>query len=156
MTEVEEFGEYLGSVAPSPVPPTNYALGKSATQSRTAYGGVASRATDGNTDGRWNSNSVTHTPSMFNPSWSVELEALIEITSINVYNRVDCCSGRLSGFKVIIWKGDDEVFTFTQSRGVPAHLTTVPVSNVAGDKVEIMLPGNGRILSLAEVEVLSP
>ena len=40
---------------------TNVALGKNTTQSTTNYGGVSSRAVDGNTDGNWRRRSCTHT-----------------------------------------------------------------------------------------------
>jgi hypothetical protein len=39
---------------------SNVARGKTATQSSTAFGGDASRALDGNTDGDFNAGSVTH------------------------------------------------------------------------------------------------
>jgi len=47
----------------------NVALYKSATQSSTDHGGVASRAVDGNTNGDWyNGGTLTHTdPTMDNP-----------------------------------------------------------------------------------------
>ena len=40
---------------------TNLALGATTAQSSTVWGGVASRAVDGNTDGDYNHFSVTHT-----------------------------------------------------------------------------------------------
>ncbi len=54
---------------------------------------------------------------------------------------------------MIVWNGDDEAFTFTQSRETPEFITSIGVPDIAGDKVEIMLPGENRILSLAEVDV---
>lgn len=54
LAEVEVFQFFNSGYA-------NVALGKPATQSSTAFGGDASRATDGNTDGVYGrSNSVTH------------------------------------------------------------------------------------------------
>src|SRR5207249_606997 len=50
--------------------PVNIALGKSAMESSTDWGGVASRAVDGNTSGSFGDNSVTHTtdsPGTTNP-----------------------------------------------------------------------------------------
>src|SRR3954452_15332870 len=51
----------------------NYALGKPATQSSTGWGGAASRAVDGNTDGNFFDNSVTHTLLEANAWWEVDL-----------------------------------------------------------------------------------
>jgi len=59
----------------SVVTETNHALasnGSTATQVGTNYGGVASRAIDGNTDGNWNNGSVTHTNSTTNAWWQVD------------------------------------------------------------------------------------
>merc|ERR1712156_978091 len=140
-------------VAPSPSPPINFALDKPTVQSSTSHGGVSSRAVDGNTNGNWRNGSVTHTPNMSNPSWSVDLLSTFTINLIKVYNRQDCCRSRLSGFKVIIWDGSDEAFTYTHAGGTPDMETLVVVPDVDGDRVEIMIPGTRKILSLAEVVV---
>ncbi len=141
----------------------NLALGKSARQSSTGYGGFASRAVDGDTNGVFSGASITHTaPDDPRPWWQVDLEGTFVLERIVLWNRTDCCSERLSNFRVsvldegeeAVWAGDhfiDRDFPETQD-------------------YEIMLPGgtSGRfvlieklgpdregdiILSLAEVEV---
>merc|ERR1712156_555944 len=72
---------------------------------------------------------------------------------MGVYNRSDCCKNRLKGFKVIISDGNQDVWTFIHSGKAPDGLTSISVPNVSGDMVEVMVPGNDKILSLAEVEV---
>mmetsp|Transcript_30720 Transcript_30720/g.46554 ORF Transcript_30720/g.46554 Transcript_30720/m.46554 type:complete len:340 (+) Transcript_30720:222-1241(+) len=145
LAEVEVFGDALR--------PTNVALGKFTTQSSTHGIARSSRAVDGNTSGYWRDLSVTATAFQSNPSWEVYLQDSFEISSINIYNRMDCCSDRLSDFMVIVWNGDEEVWSFEHSGGTPDEMTQVDVPDMVGDRVEVMLPGTRRLLSLAEVEV---
>ncbi len=145
----------LPTLVPSTQPsPINYALGKPTTQSSTHayFGGASSRAVDGNTSTLWGSGSVTLTELEANPFWSVDLESTISIRTINVYNRMDCCSYRLTGFKVVIYNGSSEVWTYTDTNGTPPALTSISVPNVDGDKVEVKLEATDY-LSLAEVQV---
>ena len=72
---------------------------KTATQSSTANSGVASRAVDGNLNGIYNSGSVTHTKVDLNAWWEVDLGQQSDITSVALYNRVDCCKDRLTIFE---------------------------------------------------------
>ncbi|MGW8555640.1 galactose-binding domain-containing protein, partial [Streptomyces tubercidicus] len=76
-------------------PSENLALSKTATQSSTLSGSSASAslAVDGNTDGKYNDGSVSHTDSNANAWWKVDLGSSQRLTSINVFNRTDsCCS----------------------------------------------------------------
>jgi len=68
----------------------NIALKGRASQSDTAFDGVASRAIDGNTDGHWGSRSVTHSAENVPlPAWEVDLGAEFPIDRIVVWNRTD-------------------------------------------------------------------
>jgi hypothetical protein len=78
------------------------ALGKPATQSSEAFGGSASRAVDGDTNGMFNNNSVTHTDLNAHPWWQTDLGTSSPISSINVWNRTDCCSNRLDNSWVFV------------------------------------------------------
>jgi RHS repeat-associated protein len=80
----------------------NLALGKPSVQSSTVLGATASRANDGNTDGNFADGSVSHTDLQYLPWWYVDLGSSQQITSINVWNRTDCCSSRTSNFNVIV------------------------------------------------------
>ncbi|WP_344931057.1 discoidin domain-containing protein, partial [Aquimarina addita] len=86
----------------------NLALDGAAAQSTTAYSGDASRAIDGNTDGKWSNNSVTHTASgTAGAWWQVRLAETTNIGDIKIFNRTDsCCSDRLSNFTVKIGDGN--------------------------------------------------
>ena len=155
LAEVEAFGPYIGKPATTNSPLNNIALKKPTSQSSTAYGGISSRAVDGNTNGYWSNSSVTHTHSESNPTWSVHLMSQYAINQVKVYNRRDCCSNRLTGFKIIIWNGlpGVQAWTYTQSENIPEAVTSIDIPNVRGDRVEIMVPRNSAVLSLAEVEV---
>jgi hypothetical protein len=137
-----------------PVLPDNIALasnGAVATQSYTTHGGSASRAIDGNTDGNWGGGSVTHTAAMANPYWEVALGDYYNVTRVDVYNRLDCCSDRLTNFVLNVYRGGINIYSVNSNTRDNFYKLDVP--NVICDKVQIMLPGNSRILSLAEVLV---
>ena len=133
----------------------NIAYNKPTYQTSTAHGGIASRAVDGNKSGDYDEGSVTHTHSQIDPSWTVDLITNYNIETIKVYNRVDCCMNRLAGFKIIIWNEYEQVWTYTHSNKPPSAVTVVDVPNVTGDRIEIMVPGKTKVLSLAEVVVFS-
>jgi hypothetical protein len=102
----------------------NVALGKSATQSSTTYKGDAGRAVDGNTDGVYTNNSVTHTAYELNAWWEVDLGDLFYIDHLEVWNRTDlCCKDRMARFYIFI---SDEPFesqdfqTTMEQQGVTA------------------------------------
>ena len=83
-----------------------------AAQSSTAFGGVALRAIDGNTDGNFWNNSVTHTnnvgPVQVGPpgatssqQWlTIDLGAIRGVRHVRIYNRTDCCAERLGSITV--------------------------------------------------------
>ena len=156
LAEVQVFGT-LGTA------PVNVAQGKTAAQSSTYSGATASRAVDGNTDGVFAHNSVSHTNSQANAWWGVDLGSSASITSINVWNRTDCCSNRLSDYWVFV---SDSPFGATDTPAVlqsrvgtwSIHLTSYPNPsasipvNTQGRYVRVQLSGT-NYLSLAEVQV---
>jgi F5/8 type C domain len=133
-------------------PSANVAAGRPATQISTSHDAPASRAVDGNTSGSWGDNSVTHTPTHANPWWKVDLGEVLPIGKVVVYNRTDCCAERLDGF-ILEVLGEDGTVTFTYTEGVMVESRREIEVHSFGRWVKIRLPGAGRILSLAEVEV---
>ena len=80
----------------------NVAQGKTATQSSTVFGAVASRAVDGNTFGRWSGRSVTHTAlDGVDPWWQVDLGGLYDISEIKIFKRSDCCLQVFDNFRIL-------------------------------------------------------
>ncbi len=132
---------------------TNVAKGKHAEQSSTySTGGAASRAVDGNTNGEWSANSVTHTNYQKNAFWKVELGRGYQVSKVRIWNRTDCCTSRLSNFTVFLVDGagrDVAVKTYT---GTAGRTTDIDISGSGVTTVHVQLNGTGY-LSLAEVEV---
>lgn len=141
----------------------NLALGKTATQSSTGYGGDPQRAVDGKTDGNYFANSVTHTNNGPQEWWQIDLGSVQEIDKIRVWNRTDCCRERLSKFYVLVSEqpfrsanlqdnnNQPDVWN-AYSEGIGGNSKDIPVS-VSGRYVRIQLAG-ADYLSLAEVEVI--
>ncbi len=141
---------------------TNRALGGQASQSSIGFGGSASRAIDGNTDGVYNNGSVTHTGSQARPWWEVDLGVVGSVDRLVLHNRTDCCTGRLSNFAVFVSSqpfGDrtyeqllaaGDVWSTTVDGLSGSSLTLQP--GIAGRYVRVQRAGSGY-LSLAEVQV---
>jgi hypothetical protein len=95
--------------------------GVSASQSSTAA--PAARAIDGNTNGNWAGNSVTHTDGSdaTNPhTWTLSIPQVVRIKQVEIYNRTDCCGGRLR---------DITLDTFWTGTPAPTLLATSGVLN---------------------------
>src|SRR5262245_35139443 len=142
----------------------NLAWGKATSQSSTGFGGNSSRGADGNTNGNWGDNSVTHTNNEHQPWWQVDLGSVQQIGTVRLWNRTDCCSERVSNFYVLVsdnpFSSTDLTTTINQS-GVSSYytagqaglLTGIGVGR-SGKYVRVQLAGD-NYLSLAEVEVLA-
>jgi alpha-L-fucosidase len=146
----------------------NVALGKPATQKSLYQGrtGNPERAVDGNTDGVWSHNSVTHTAQPESEAWwQVDLGRSYDLSEIALWNRTDCCSDRLSSYYVFV---SDQPFTSGSVQGTLAQPgvrafyheetagrpTRFPLA-VTGRYVRVQLTSGTNPLSLAEVEVLA-
>lgn len=91
----------------------NIALDGTAKQSSTDFGGQVTRANDGNTDGIYTNNSVTHTAVEENPWIEIDLGKIAPIDLINIWPRTDNnLYSRLDGFVLsvldaernLVWK----------------------------------------------------
>ncbi len=133
---------------------TNLALGKETNQSSTGYGGVSSRAVDGNTSGNWNNRSITHTNNTYRPWWQVRLGQNYTIGSIKIWNRTNCCSNRLSNFDVFVYNSAGNQVYKTTITSTPSPSVTIHTGGVTGSRVRVKLRGTNP-LSLAEVQVFS-
>jgi hypothetical protein len=131
--------------------PQNLALGRPATQSSTAYGGDATRATDGNTDGGFYNGSVTHTGFDAQAWWQVDLGAVRDIGRVVIHNRTDCCGSRLSDFDIQT-SLDGITWVTSAGRAGPAPDVSWYSIHVAARFVRVRLRGTNN-LSLAEVRI---
>lgn len=138
-------------------------LNVNATQSSTGFGGVPERAIDGNTSGVYGQNSVSHTnPSMADAFHIIDLGETAAIENIRVFNRSDCCAGRLGNFRVsVLDETMTEVFGVDQgpALGAGANQNYLTDYGTEGRFVRVQFNGLGAIpgesfLSLAEVQVI--
>jgi F5/8 type C domain len=145
------WGEMLAAAAP-----VNLALGKPATQSSDLGDGTgtAAKAVDGNTDGNFFSGSVTHTKQDAQAWWQVDLGSPQAVQSVEVWNRTECCSERLSNFNVLLLDSNQVVVTSAHVEGEAGRPTTVTLSGT-GRYLKVQLVGT-NYLSLAEVRVFGP
>lgn len=130
----------------------NLALNRPATQSTTAFGGVASRAVDGNTDGDFGHGSVTHTnaDAPYENWWQVDLEQVAPIGEIVVHNRTDCCGDLLANFLIEVSVDGMQWEEFINLG------TALPQSRVRLDRLgRYVRIRNPFALHIAEVEVFS-
>ena len=144
----------------------NLSQGKTATESSTLPGvptAAASSAVDGNTDGNFYDGSVTATTLDPNPWWEVDLGSTPTVSSVTVWNRMDCCGSRLSDYWVFVSSSpflDSDTVSTLQNRpgtfaihqtATPNPSTNIPVG-MQGRYVRVQLSSAGY-LSLAEVQV---
>lgn len=145
-------------------PLENVALGKNAYQSSISHNGEASRAVDGNTDGRWAQKSVTHTEGQPNAWWEVDLGKEYDIQEIKVYNRTDSRSEKLTNYDIFVKRTRNETgqkfnaSTLNYDNQNPCNETYPCLTTVNGNRtgryVRIKKNSPG-VLSLAEVEVIA-
>jgi F5/8 type C domain len=167
LAEFEVFGPV--TALPAPVAGENVALRQPATQSQWGeYFGDAMRATDGNGDGNYfnYSTSYANSPDANGAWWQTDLGRTVNVSTVRIWNRTDCCREFLFPAKVFVsatpfTSNDPAVLAATPGVSTFDALTDpgtpnidIPV-NVPVRYVRVQLPGAGRILMLAEVEVLA-
>ncbi len=94
-------------------------MGK-ATQSSTDFAGPPEYAIDGNTDGNYEKNSVTHTAISDHPWWEVDLGKMSVVESITIWNRIgNGVHERLANFRVSLLNAAREEIWSTQVKDAP-------------------------------------
>jgi hypothetical protein len=169
----------------------NLALDGLATQHSTSFHGVAGRAVDGITSGDFARGSCTHTGTVVGPDaisdaddpwWSVVLRGgMARVRRVTIYNRADCCTEYLRGFRILLSNQSlvssrDDASELTENSfshvlelrsiaemvdcGSTDHLSLLALEGPlaldcegVASHVTIWLPGSQRILSLCEVQV---
>ncbi|KAI8504762.1 hypothetical protein Bbelb_178800 [Branchiostoma belcheri] len=146
---------------PTPTPITvhessvNIARGRPAWQSSTRYEeGTPDKAVNGDRSGYYSrDHSCSHTAADNNAWWYVDLGSSHSIERVVIFNREDCCSGRLNPFRVHV--GNSTAVRLNPSCGgdYSAPNLTVACGGLTGRYVGVLLPGSSRVLTLCEVEV---
>ena len=142
----------------------NLALGKQTAQSSTYGQGTSDLAVDGIQEGSspWTAD-LAHTEVEFQPWWEVDLGVIANVEQVRIYNRTDCCFGRLNNFSIFV---SNDPFpadaSLTSLRNDPS-ISFVTFSGSAGLTEFINIEASGRYvriqhsreiqLHMAEVEV---
>lgn len=136
-------------------PVMGVAIGKPAMQSSSRLGNNAMSAVDGDKDGNYANNSVSHTEDSVNPWWQVDLGQDYQINTITIWNRTDCCAERLQNLVVLLATEKDKTwheYGSIRSANPYGPRNGIRVDDVARH-IRIEMRGTG-ILSMAEVEVI--
>ena len=101
----------------------NIAGSGKASQSSEILGGAAARAIDGNTSGKWEDNSITHTNTSDSPWWELDLNATLPVDRVVLFNRTDNgLATRLSGAIVrLLDENRKEVWQGRLDQGAAEH-----------------------------------
>ncbi|KAL6462423.1 hypothetical protein MHYP_G00288450 [Metynnis hypsauchen] len=118
-----------------------------------AYNGI-----DGNTESNYNRGSCTATEAQQNPWWRVDLLGDYTVTSVTIYNRGDCCAERINGAEIrignsLVNNGNNNTRAGVISSIPAGKSSTLNLKGFSGRYVNVIIPGNNRILTLCEVEV---
>lgn len=91
----------------------NLAVRGTAIQSSTLHDASAARAIDGDRSGNYGKRSMSHTQTESYPWWTLDLGSDHVVDRLVVYNRVDCCGGRIAPARIllideqhrVVWEG---------------------------------------------------
>lgn len=141
-------------------------LGLALQSSTRAAGGAAERAIDGNTDGNFGNNSVTHTNNEPDTFWEVDLGQMFHIDTVRLHNRTGCCQNRLSNFDITVLDDSrNEVTRIVENAGIGNNKLYVTAPSTEGQFLRIQFVGpntstndglnndNNGVMSLAEVQI---
>ena len=136
----------------------NLALGRPASQSsnRNGASGPAGKAVDGNRSGIGvRCYQITHTEWEADPWWQIDLGSAKTIDQVTLFNRTDCCEGRLTNFRVGVSNNADmSGATWTPYQpALTGSSIELNIPNVTGRYVRVMIDNQHAVLSLAEVEI---
>ncbi|KAG9283887.1 hypothetical protein AMEX_G2723 [Astyanax mexicanus] len=121
--------------------------------------GHAYNAIDGNTDSNYDHGSCTATTFQPNPWWRVDLLDEYTITSITITNRGDCCAERINGAQIrignsLVNNGNNNPWAGVISNIPAGKSETFNFQRgLSGRYVNVVIPGDNRLLTLCEVEV---
>ena len=111
----------------------NVALKGTAKQISTDYGGEAKFAIDGNTDGNYVKNSVSHTALADDPWWEVDLGGEQAIDRVMLWNRTDAgTEERMRNFRVVVLNEKHEPIWSKEMVDPPKPSSEFALSGVRG------------------------
>ncbi len=171
ITDLDDDNDGILDTVECPSSTINLALSGTATLSSTYPNGDAFKANDGNTNGNWGSNSVVHTLGSSGTEWlTIDLGTSEVIEEIQIWNRTDCCSERLSNAYVMVSNSPFPTNTnvsqslsnseFTSQLGNTSGQPQIIVpAGITGRYIRLQLSGvnvNGRYINIGELQVFGP
>ncbi|XP_077083246.1 fucolectin-1-like [Siphateles boraxobius] len=136
----------------------NLALRRNVTQSSTYGIWFAEKAVDGNPGPVKSWNACSSTTNETNPWWRLDLSDTYRVSRVVVANRNDCCAERINRAEIRIGNslennGNNNPICAVIS-SIPAGVSsTYACNDMEGQYVNLIIPGNLRLLTLCEVEV---
>jgi hypothetical protein len=138
----------------------NLARKGKARQSTTGYGGVASRAIDGNTNPVYGKGSITHTNEEKSPWWEVDLGRSVAVSEIKIWNRHENLHSRMNGAQVqLLDEGRDAIWTGNVGKATPQvkefSLSGVQSFEVAADETGAFpFPKQVKLVPKSRLEIV--
>ncbi|XP_058637689.1 uncharacterized protein LOC131543902 [Onychostoma macrolepis] len=133
----------------------NVAIGRNAIQSSTHHTWDAGKAIDGIKD-NWSKCSSTSYGN--NPFWRLDLLNIYRVSRVVITNRIDCCPEHINGTEIRVGNSlenngtDNPICAVISS--IPAGVSyTYSCYGMVGRYVNLVIPGNEKVLILCEVEV---
>ncbi len=143
----------------------NLALGATASQSSTFSSNLnfaADNAIDGDLSGDSRAESLSHTDATTEAWWQVDLGRSVDIDTIRLWNRTDCCAERLANVHVMVSSTPFVSNSLAASLAMNG-VSDYPINGVAGRQTDLSIGRTGRyvrvqlegnqVLQLAEVQI---
>ncbi|XP_041926600.1 uncharacterized protein LOC121690233 [Alosa sapidissima] len=126
----------------------NVATGKPTSLQSTESSHASDLAVDGDPD------TFTLSQVSITPSWRVDLERVYNVDAVSITNRPDCCPEKLNGAQIHIGSSKSGNPRCAVVSAVPVGGTfSYSCHGMQGRYVSVFIPGEGKQLALAEVQV---
>ncbi|XP_067266337.1 uncharacterized protein [Chanodichthys erythropterus] len=136
----------------------NLAAGEAATQSSMSADWSAEKAIDGNRGLQQLYTGCSSTLNETNPWWRLDLRHVYRVSRVVITNRKDCCAEQLNGAEIHI---GNSLENNGSNNPICAVIPAIPAgesysyscNGMDGRYVNLIIPGDMKILALCEVEV---
>eukprot|EP01043_Picozoa_sp_COSAG02_P000106 COSAG02_NODE_2_length_75708_cov_87.013953_9_plen_2901_part_00 len=136
----------------------NIAVGKRSSASSEAFGGLAWKGNDGNTNGNYGGGSCTHTQG--GPSWwQVDLAGVYNISSVEIYHRSGMCGSNpcaARGANSKVYISDTPDYSTGSMCDMEGYTTETPSSEISCNMATAQYVTIAPVVTVCEVEVNVP
>ncbi|XP_067303748.1 uncharacterized protein [Pseudorasbora parva] len=138
--------------------PGNLAAGGSVTQSSTLTSWIAEQAIDFNPGFTQPSLACSSTTNQTDPWWRLDMRHIYRVSNVVITNRNDCCPEQINGAEIHIGNslennGNNNPVCAVISSIPAGDSSTYTCNDMEGRYVNLIIPGDSRVLTLCEVEV---